>query len=111
MSINIISIVSIIIWIVLITELIKPSKEQNGRKIVMLLTAGSASTLILTVSFLQNLIFLNCSILVLLLSLLANTFIVLIVFCLIPTMLFCYYPISKALLLLQRITIYNVSVL
>ncbi len=32
MSINIISIVSIIIWILLITELIKPSKEQNGRK-------------------------------------------------------------------------------
>ena len=32
MSINIISIVSIIIWIVLITELIKPSKEQNVRK-------------------------------------------------------------------------------
>lgn len=30
MSINIISIVSIIIWIVLITELIKTSKEQNG---------------------------------------------------------------------------------
>ncbi|MCU5473802.1 hypothetical protein [Bacillus paranthracis] len=54
MSINIISIVSIIIWIVLITELIKPSKEQNGRKIVMLLTTGSASTLILTVSFIQN---------------------------------------------------------
>ena len=57
MSINIISIVSIIIWIVLITELIKPSKEQNGRKIVMLLTAGSASTLILTVSFIQNIRF------------------------------------------------------
>lgn len=50
MSINIISIVSIIIWIVLITELIKPSKEQNGRKIVMLLTSGCASTFILTVS-------------------------------------------------------------
>ncbi|PGW25297.1 hypothetical protein COD88_18780 [Bacillus cereus] len=59
MSINIISIVSIIIWIVLITELIKPSKEQNGRKIVMLLTAGSASTLILTVSFIQNISFWN----------------------------------------------------
>ncbi|PED20892.1 hypothetical protein CON63_07690 [Bacillus toyonensis] len=44
MSINIISIVSIIIWIVLITELIKPSKEQNGRKIVTLLSAGSART-------------------------------------------------------------------
>ncbi|MED1612140.1 MULTISPECIES: hypothetical protein [Bacillus cereus group] len=57
MSINIISIVSIIIWIVLITELIKPSKEQNGRKIVMLLTTGSASTLILTVSFIQNISF------------------------------------------------------
>ncbi|TXR91637.1 hypothetical protein DN390_28905 [Bacillus sp. SH7-1] len=59
MSINIISIVSIIIWIVLITELINPSKEQNGRKIVMLLTAGSASTLILTVSFIQNISFWN----------------------------------------------------
>ncbi|WP_395761654.1 hypothetical protein [Bacillus sp. 3G2] len=59
MSINIISIVSIIIWIVLITELIKPSKEQNGQKIVMLLTAGSTSTLILTVSFIQNIPFWN----------------------------------------------------
>ncbi|AJI30172.1 hypothetical protein I6G76_11660 [Bacillus cereus] len=59
MSINIISIVSIIIWIVLITELIKPSKEQNGRKIVMLLTAGYASTFILTVSFIQNISFWN----------------------------------------------------
>ncbi|PFN27787.1 hypothetical protein COJ50_06595 [Bacillus cereus] len=59
MSINIISIVSIIIWIVLITELIKPSKEQNGRKIVMLLTAGSASTLILTVSLIQSISFWN----------------------------------------------------
>ncbi|PEX81854.1 hypothetical protein CN450_23845 [Bacillus cereus] len=59
MSINIISIVSIIIWIVLITELIKPSKEQNGRKIVMLLTAGSASTRILTVSLIQSISFWN----------------------------------------------------
>ncbi|MEM5622685.1 hypothetical protein AAHB56_20915 [Bacillus thuringiensis] len=50
---------SIILWIVLITELIKPSKEQNGRKIVMLLTAGSVSTLILTVSFIQNISFWN----------------------------------------------------
>ena len=57
MSINIISIVSIIIWILLITELIKPSKEQNGRKIVTLVTAGSVSTLILTVSFIQNIRF------------------------------------------------------
>ncbi|HDR4372526.1 hypothetical protein [Bacillus cereus] len=59
MSINIISIISIIIWIVLITKLIKPSKEQNGRKIVMLLTAGCASTFILTVSFIQNISFWN----------------------------------------------------
>lgn len=58
-SINIISIVSIIIWIVLITELIKPSKEQNVRKIATLVTAGSASTLILTVSFIQNIPFWN----------------------------------------------------
>ncbi|MGZ9650994.1 hypothetical protein [Bacillus cereus] len=59
MSINIISIVSIIIWILLITELINPSKEQNGRKIVTLVTAGSVSTLILTVSFIQNIPFWN----------------------------------------------------
>ncbi|MEN8647512.1 hypothetical protein ACS2MN_03850 [Bacillus cereus group sp. BceL062] len=59
MSINIISIVSIIIWIVLITELLKPSKEQNGRKIVTLLTAGSTSTIILTFSFIQNIPFWN----------------------------------------------------
>ncbi|HDV8362585.1 MULTISPECIES: hypothetical protein [Bacillus] len=59
MSINIISIISIIIWIVLITELIKSSKEQNGRKIVTLVTAGSVSTLILTVSFIQNIPFWN----------------------------------------------------
>ncbi|WP_436864644.1 hypothetical protein [Bacillus fungorum] len=59
MSINIISIVSIIIWSVLITELKKPSKEQNGRKIVTLVTAGSTSTLILTVSFIQNIPFWN----------------------------------------------------
>ena len=32
MSINIISIVSIIIWIVLITELIKPSKNRMDEK-------------------------------------------------------------------------------
>lgn len=57
MSINIISIVSIIVWIVLITELIKPSEEQNGRKIVTLLSAGSLSTLMLTVSFIQNISF------------------------------------------------------
>ncbi|PKJ54203.1 hypothetical protein [Bacillus sp. SN10] len=59
MSINIIAIVSIIVWIALITELIKPSEEQNRRKIVTLLTAGSASTLILTVSFIQNISFWN----------------------------------------------------
>ncbi|MCW1239124.1 MULTISPECIES: hypothetical protein [Bacillus] len=59
MSINIISIVSIIVWIVLITELIKPSEEQNGRKIVTLLSAGSLSTLMLTVSFIQNISFWN----------------------------------------------------
>lgn len=41
----------------LITELIKPSKEQNGRKVEMLLTTGSASTLILTISFIQNISF------------------------------------------------------
>ncbi|AYF06788.1 MULTISPECIES: hypothetical protein [Bacillus] len=59
MSINVISIVSIIIWIVLITELVKPSKEQNGRKIVTLLSVGSLSSLILTISLIQNVPFWN----------------------------------------------------
>lgn len=59
MSINVISIVSIIIWIVLITELVKPSKEQNGRKIVTLLSVGSLSSLILTISLIQNVPFGN----------------------------------------------------
>lgn len=39
------------------TIIIKPSEEQNGRKIVTLLSTGSLSTLILTVSFIQNISF------------------------------------------------------
>ncbi|EEL81863.1 hypothetical protein bcere0028_24690 [Bacillus cereus AH1271] len=43
----------------LITELVKPSKEQNGRKIVTLLSVGSLSSLILTISLIQNVPFWN----------------------------------------------------
>ena len=59
MSINIISIVSIIIWIVLITELIKPSKRTEWTKNSNFSNCWFTSTLILTVSFIQNIPFWN----------------------------------------------------
>lgn len=45
------------IWIAQSQELVKSSKEQNGRKIVILTSAGSLLTLILTVSLFQKLPF------------------------------------------------------
>ncbi|CAM4028366.1 hypothetical protein [Lederbergia lenta] len=55
--INIVAIVSIVIWIAVSRELVKPSKEKNGQKIITLMTAASLSTLILTVSLFQNIQF------------------------------------------------------
>ncbi|KNE21691.1 hypothetical protein [Virgibacillus pantothenticus] len=55
--INIVAIVSTIIWIMVFRELIKSSKEDNRRKIITLLSAGSLSTLILTILLFQNIQF------------------------------------------------------
>ncbi|URM32537.1 hypothetical protein LLY41_19675 [Cytobacillus firmus] len=53
----IIALASIVIWISLSIELMKPSNEQNSRKIVILTAAGSVSTLVLTIPLLQNIFF------------------------------------------------------
>ncbi|API91646.1 hypothetical protein J32TS6_41420 [Virgibacillus pantothenticus] len=55
--INIVAIVSTIIWIMVFRELIKSSKEDNRRKIITLVSAGSLSTLILTILLFQNIQF------------------------------------------------------
>lgn len=49
-----IAIASAFIWIATICELIKPSKEQNNRKIITLTSFGALSTLIVTASLLQS---------------------------------------------------------
>ncbi|WP_339285712.1 hypothetical protein [Oceanobacillus sp. FSL K6-3682] len=51
------AIVSIIIWIIMSKELVKPSKEQNGKLIALLIYAGCLSTIILMVPLYQNLPF------------------------------------------------------
>ncbi|MBJ7897865.1 hypothetical protein [Bacillus atrophaeus] len=57
MSTDIMSIVSIVIWIAVSRELLKSSKEngkvKNGRKIITLMSAGTLSTLLLTISLLK----------------------------------------------------------
>ncbi|MCY8518633.1 hypothetical protein [Bacillus atrophaeus] len=61
MSTDIISIVSIVIWSAVSRELVKSSKEngkvKNGRKIITLMSAGTLSTLLLTISLFQNIQF------------------------------------------------------
>lgn len=52
--ITLVAIVSIVLWITVSRELIKSSKEKNGRRIITLMSAGSLSTLILTISLFQN---------------------------------------------------------
>ena len=55
MTMTLIIIASMFIWIVAINELIKPSKKQNDRKIIILTSFGTLSTLIITVSLFQSL--------------------------------------------------------
>lgn len=56
-AILIIALAAIAVWSIQIYELLKPSKEQNNRKIVLLTSAGSLFTIILTVSFFKNIPF------------------------------------------------------
>ncbi|WP_106767780.1 hypothetical protein [Paenibacillus faecalis] len=55
--ITFVAIVSIVIWIAATRELVKSSKEKDGRKIITLMSAGSLSTLIITISLFQNIQF------------------------------------------------------
>ena len=55
--IAIVAIVSIVIWIAVSREALKPSKEINWRKMITLLSAGSLSALVMTISLFQSLTF------------------------------------------------------
>ncbi|MED3574637.1 hypothetical protein [Cytobacillus praedii] len=55
MAMSIIAIASAFIWIAAIYEIIKPSKEQNNRKIITLTSFGTLSTLIITILLFQSL--------------------------------------------------------
>ncbi|HEO8418510.1 MAG: hypothetical protein ABTA16_15260 [Niallia sp.] len=59
MFLLLIAIVSIVIWSTLSRELVKPSevknKQKNRRKVITLMSAGTLSTIILTISLFQNL--------------------------------------------------------
>ncbi len=52
-----ISIATMLIWIAVSREAIKPSKEVNWRKTITLMSAGSVFTLVLTISRFQNIPF------------------------------------------------------
>ncbi|MEQ2467751.1 hypothetical protein [Niallia hominis] len=59
MFLLLIAIVSIVIWSTLSRELVKPSevknKQKNRRKVITLMSAGTLSTIILTIFLFQNL--------------------------------------------------------
>lgn len=52
----VLAIVSTVIWIAVSKEATKPTKEVNRKKMYVLVSAGTLSTIILTVSLLQNLV-------------------------------------------------------
>ncbi|MFP7287441.1 hypothetical protein SFC15_14525 [Shouchella clausii] len=52
---TIIAIFSIVIWIAVSQEAVKPSKKINWKKMIKLLSAGSLSTIILAISLFQQL--------------------------------------------------------
>ncbi|WP_371017206.1 hypothetical protein [Pseudalkalibacillus sp. JSM 102089] len=49
--------VSIAIWVTVSKEAVKPSKEINWWKMITLLSAGSLSTLVITLTLFQSLSF------------------------------------------------------
>ncbi|MGE7978522.1 hypothetical protein [Psychrobacillus sp. NPDC093200] len=55
--IAIVAIVSFVIWIAVSQEAAKPSREINWRKMITLLSAGSLSALVITISLFQSLPF------------------------------------------------------
>lgn len=57
MSIGILTLLTSVVWIIVIQEFLKPEKKQSNRKIVTLTSAGSLLTFVLTISLFQNLNF------------------------------------------------------
>ncbi|ETI69060.1 hypothetical protein [Neobacillus vireti] len=57
MTMSIIILASVLLWGAVINELSKPSKKQNNRKIVSLVSLSSLLTIIITISLFQNLPF------------------------------------------------------
>lgn len=55
MPMGILSLITFVIWFVVIQEFLKPEKNQSNRKIMMLTSAGSLLTLVLTISLFQTL--------------------------------------------------------
>lgn len=53
--IGIIAIASVVIWIAVSKESVKPSKEINRMKMITLLSAGTASAIVLTITLFQSL--------------------------------------------------------
>jgi hypothetical protein len=53
--IAIVAIVSAMLWIAVSREALKPSKGINWRKMITLLTAGSLTALVITISLFQSL--------------------------------------------------------
>ncbi|WP_416825272.1 NAD(P)H-binding protein [Ectobacillus polymachus] len=57
MYMSIITLASILLWCSVIYELNKPSKKKNNRKIIFLASLASLSTLVITLSVFQKLLF------------------------------------------------------
>lgn len=53
----ILAIVSTVIWIAVSKEAVKPAKEINRLKIITLLSAGSVSAFVITITLFQSLSF------------------------------------------------------
>ncbi|MYL38758.1 hypothetical protein [Halobacillus litoralis] len=45
---------SMVIWVAVTMELMKPRQQINMRKIIPLLTAGSLTTILITMKLIQN---------------------------------------------------------
>ncbi|KGR77964.1 hypothetical protein [Ureibacillus sinduriensis] len=52
--IAIVAIVSIVLWLAVSRELVKAPKEKNGLKLMTLISVGTLSTVIVTISLFQN---------------------------------------------------------
>lgn len=57
--ITITAILSVVIWIAVFREAVKPSEKIKWKKMIPLLSAGTLTTLIINISLIQNLPFLR----------------------------------------------------